>query len=163
MIHQYGFRNLFYVDETEKVKKVDQFIGFVSSHTTTNTVTCFNLHSFAVFHIREETAIVTCMLTARDHILLNMQDRVLQMMQLIQFHSSVKFSVEITNNFIGDDVQLDKLSMIGYKRMGFDTSKISQEDHGETKFSIWVEHPIPMVGGPADEFPANFSDFFEPT
>jgi hypothetical protein len=54
-----------------------------------------------------------------------MQDRVLQMMQLIQFYSTVKLSVEITNNFIGDDVQLDKLSMIGYKSMGFDTSKIS--------------------------------------
>ena len=70
-----------------------------------------------------------------------MQDRVLQMLQLIQFYTTVKFSIEITNSFIGDDIQLDKLSIIGYKSMGFDTSKISQEDN---QFSIKVERPIPM-------------------
>ena len=81
---------LFYVDPTEKIKRVDQFVGFVSSHTTANTLKCFHLHSFAVFHrhkgkspyeASKDSSIVTCLLTARDHILTNMQDRVLQMLQ----------------------------------------------------------------------------------
>ena len=53
--------------------------------------------------------------------------------------------MHITNNLIGIDVQLDKLSMIGYKSMGFDTLKIAQEDDGEKEFSIGVERPIPLA------------------
>jgi hypothetical protein len=70
-------------DETDG--QCDQFVGFVSSHTTGKIVDAFHLHSFAVFHTTKgKETIVTCILTARNHILSNMQDRVLQLMQLIQ-------------------------------------------------------------------------------
>ena len=67
------------------------------------------------------------------------------MLQLIQFYTTVGFLLEITNSFIGDNIQLDKTSIIGYKSMGFDTSKIAQEDDGETQFSIVVDRPIPLA------------------
>ncbi len=65
-------------DETDSQR--DQFVGFVSSHTTGKIVDPFHLHSFAVFHTTKgQDTIVTCVLTARNHILLNMQDCVLQL------------------------------------------------------------------------------------
>jgi hypothetical protein len=71
-------------DETDG--QHDQFVGFVSSHMTGKIVDSFHVHSFAVFHTAKgKDTIVTCILTARNHILSNMQDRVLQLMQLIQY------------------------------------------------------------------------------
>jgi len=72
--------------QNEKDKQRNQFVGFVSSHTTGKIVDSFHLHSFVVFHtINGQDTIVTCIVTARNHILSNMQDRVLQLMQLIQY------------------------------------------------------------------------------
>ncbi len=75
----------FICDESHDDGQVDQFVGFVTSHRTLNIVTCFHIHSFVVFHMLKDNTIVTCMLTARGHILSNMQDWVLQIMQLIKF------------------------------------------------------------------------------
>jgi len=59
-------------DETDG--QCNQFVGFVSSHTTGKIVDAFHLHSFFVFHTtKEKDTIVTCILTARNHILSNMQ------------------------------------------------------------------------------------------
>ncbi len=96
----------FVCDESHDDGRVDQFVGFVTSHRTLNIVTCFHILSFVVFHTLNDDTIVTCMLTARGHILSNMQDPILHIMQLIQFCHSFKFSVTITNNFIGDDVDI---------------------------------------------------------
>jgi primosomal replication protein N len=69
-----------------------QFLGFVSSHRTGNVLNSFHIHSFAVFYTdKKEGTIVTCILTSRVYILSNMQDRVLQLMQLIQFWSNGNF------------------------------------------------------------------------
>ena len=76
----------------------------------------FHIHSFAVFYTEEGPAtIVTCFLTARNHILSNMQDQILQIVQLIQYRISQLFSMVITNNFIGEEVTLDENSVCGYK------------------------------------------------
>jgi len=70
LVHRCLFKN-----ETDG--QCNQFVGFVSSHTTGKIVDSFHLHSFAVFHtINGEDTIVTCIVTARNHILSNMQDRV---------------------------------------------------------------------------------------
>ena len=83
--HDLVERGLFQ-DETDG--QCNQFVGFVSSHTTGKIVDSFHLHSFAVFHtINEKCTIVTCIVTARNHMLSNMQDRVLQLMQLIQYRN----------------------------------------------------------------------------
>jgi hypothetical protein len=45
----------------------NQFVGFVSSHTTGKTVDSFHLHSFAVFHtIKGKDTIVTCIVKLRE-------------------------------------------------------------------------------------------------
>ncbi len=69
-----------------------QFLDFVSSHRTGNVLNSFHIHSFAVFYTdKKEGTIVTCILTSRVHILSNMQDCVLQLMQLVQFRSNGNF------------------------------------------------------------------------
>ncbi len=64
----------------------NQFVGFVSSHKTDKLLTSFHIHSLLVFHTDlQKNTIVTCILTERNHILTNMQDWLLQIMQLIQY------------------------------------------------------------------------------
>ena len=138
--HELVQRYLFQ-DETDGQR--NQFVGFVSSHTTGKIVDSFHLHSFAVFHtIKGKDTIVTCIVTARNHILSNMQDRVLQLMQLIQYRNYSTFSTSITNNFIGVDVQLAKISLNGYESMGFDVRSLTQ-DRDQEQFTITTQTPIP--------------------
>ncbi len=76
--------NLSYLNQPA-INKQHQFVGFVSSQTSNNSVSGFCLHSFAVFHCDvNSNMIVTCLVTARHHILSNMQDRLLQLIQLNQ-------------------------------------------------------------------------------
>jgi hypothetical protein len=102
----------------------------------------FHIHSFAVFYTEEGPAtIVTCLLTARNHILLNMQDQILQIVQLIQYRIGQSFSMVVTNNFIGEEVTLDENSVCGYKMMGFKTMGEYEESN---IFSLRLEVPIPF-------------------
>jgi hypothetical protein len=126
MEHHNKERDLFR-DENHDDGQVDQFVGFVSSHRTVNIVTCFHILSFVVFHTLKNHTIVTCMLTARDHILSNIQDCILQIMQLIQLRHAFKFLVTVTNNFIGDNVGITKWSLAGYKAMGFNVTPLTQD------------------------------------
>jgi hypothetical protein len=51
----------------------NQFVGFVSSHTKSNHVTLFRIHSFVIFHTDlQSNTIVTCILTSQNHIWTNM-------------------------------------------------------------------------------------------
>jgi hypothetical protein len=51
-----------------------------------------------------------------------MQDRLLQLMQLIQYHHVSLFSTVITKELIGEDFCLGKTSIDGYEAMGFDVT-----------------------------------------
>ncbi len=113
-------------------------------HRTLSIVTCFHIHSFVVFHTLKDDAIIACMLTARGHILSNMQDCVLQIMQLIQFCNSFKFLVTITNNFIGNNVDITKWSLAGYEAMGLNVTPLTQ-DTNQNLFSFGTEYPIPVA------------------
>ncbi len=82
----------------------NQFVGFVSSHKKGTLSTSFHIHSFDVFHTDlQKNTIVTCFLTSRNHIMSNMQDCLLQLMQLIQYCHVSLFSTVITNHFIRED------------------------------------------------------------
>ncbi len=97
----------------------NQFVGFVSSHKKGTSLTLFHIHSLVVFHTDlQKNTIVTCILTAQNHILSNMQDRLFQIMQLIQYPHAALFSTVITNEFIGEDCYLKHHSMDGYEAMG---------------------------------------------
>jgi hypothetical protein len=89
--------------------KKNQFAGFVSSHKKGTQLTSFHIHGFVVFYIDlQKRIIVTCTLTSRNHIVSNMQDQLLQLMQLIQYPNVSLFSTIITNNFIEEDFWLEK-------------------------------------------------------
>ncbi len=121
-----------------------QFWGFLLSHRTGNVLKYFHIHSFAVFYTdKQKCTIVTCILTSRNHILSNMQDHVLQLMQLIQFRSNGNFQTAITNKFIRHDIVLNKISQNGYESMGFDTTPLTQ-DTEQDLFTIKTHHPIPL-------------------
>jgi hypothetical protein len=102
----------------------------------------FHIHCFALFHTEEgPSTIVTCLLTARNHILSNMQGRILQIILLIQYRISHLFSIFVTNNFIGEEVTLDESSVCGNKMMGL---KTLSEDEESNIFSLRLEFPIPF-------------------
>jgi hypothetical protein len=122
--------SLFDIETDNYEQRCNQFVGFVTSHRKGNVLVSFHIHSFAVFYTEEGPAtIVTCLLTARNHILLNMQDHILQIVQLIQYRISHLFSILITNNFIGEEVTFDENHVCEYKMMGFNTLKEDEESN----------------------------------
>ncbi len=131
---------LFAMESDEQKQRCNQFVGYVSSHKKGNVLVSFHIHSFAVFH-REEVSptIVTCLLTAKNHILLNMQDQILQVFQLIQYRISQLFSIVITSICFGEEVDLDENSVCGYKMMRFQTMS---QDEESNMFSLRSELPI---------------------
>ncbi len=60
--------------------------------------------------------------------MLNIQDRLLQLMQLIQYCHVSLFSTGITNHFIGEDFLLSQHSMDGNEAMGFDVTQSTQDE-----------------------------------
>jgi hypothetical protein len=123
----------------------NHFVGFVSSHKKGTQLTSFHIHSFVVFHTDlHKRTIVTCTLTLRNHIMSNMQDQLLQLMQLIQYHHVSLFSTAITNHFIGEDFYLENPSIDDYKAMGFDVTQLTH-DVGQSGFTIKTNMPIPML------------------
>jgi hypothetical protein len=113
--HHYLAKTLFHrhinIDE-------HQFIGFVSLHFKSDVLTSFHVHSFVTFYSdSEKKTVVTCMLTSRQHILLNMQDRLLQLVQLIQFGKNQSFLLALTKKIVGSEVILSHDSINRYKVM----------------------------------------------
>jgi hypothetical protein len=88
--------NLFNVDHG--IHKY-QFVEFVSSYTKSDVLTLFHLHSFVTFYMDSDSnTVVTCSLTTRHHILPNMQDCLMQLLQLMQFWRVESFAVSLTNS-----------------------------------------------------------------
>jgi hypothetical protein len=56
--------------QNDSSNEKNQFVGFVSSHKKGTLLTSFHIHSFVVFHTDlQKNTIVTCILTARNHIM----------------------------------------------------------------------------------------------
>jgi hypothetical protein len=106
--------------------KKNQFVGFVSSHKKGTLLTPFHIHSFVVFHTDlQKNTIVTCILTSQNHMMSNMQDQLLQLVQLIQYRHASLFSTITTNEFIGEEFCLGQTSIDGYEAMGFDVTQLT--------------------------------------
>jgi hypothetical protein len=134
--------NLFNVDHG--IHK-HQFVGFISSYTWFNVLTSFHLHSFVTFYKDSDSnTVVTCSLTTRHHILSNMQDCLIQLLQLMQFWKTESFSVILTNTVIGSDVKINQDSIHGYMGLGFDMSNFN-EDGSDDVYTIGISMPIRMV------------------
>jgi hypothetical protein len=74
----------------------------------------------------------------------NMQDRLLQLMQLIQYCHVSLFSTIITNHFIREEFCLGQTSINGYEAMGFDVTQLTQDEE-QRLFTIKTNMPIPML------------------
>jgi hypothetical protein len=103
--------NLFNVDH---VIHKHQFVGFISSYTQFNVLTSFHLHSFVTFYTYSDyNTVATCSLTTRHHILSNMQDCLIQLLQLMQYWKTESFSLSLTNTVIGSDVNINQVPFMG--------------------------------------------------
>ncbi len=108
-------------------------------------LTSFHIHSFFVFHSDlQKNTIVTCILTSRNHIMSNMQNRLLQYMQLIQYRHVSLFSTVITNEFIGQEFYPSPNSLDGYEAMRFDVTQLTQDEE-QSSFTLKTDMPIPML------------------
>jgi hypothetical protein len=122
----------------------NQFVGFVSSHKKGTLLTSFHIHSFVVFHTDlQKNTIVTCILTSRTHIMSNMQDQLLQLMQLIQYCHVSSFSTVITNEFIGEEFYPSQHSLDGYEAMGFDVTQLTKDEE-QSLLTLKTNMPILM-------------------
>jgi hypothetical protein len=131
--------------EDDSNDEKNQFVGFVSSHKRGTLLTPFHIQSFVVFHTDlKKNTIVACTLTSRNHIMSNMQDPYLQLMQLIQYCHVSLFSTIITNHIIGEDFCLGQTSIDGYKAMGFDVAQLTQDEE-QSLFTIKTAIPLPML------------------
>jgi hypothetical protein len=131
--------------EDDSNDEKNQFVGFVSSHKEGTLLISFHIHSFVVFHTdMQKNTTVTCILTSRNHIMSNIQDCLLQLMQLIQYRHVSLFSTEITNEFIGEEFYLSPDSLNGYEAMGFDVPQLTQDEE-QSLFTIKTNMPIPML------------------
>ncbi len=102
--------NLSYLNQPA-INERHQFVGFVSAHTSDNSLSGFCLYSFAVFHCDiNGNTIVTCLVMARHHILSNMQDPLLQLIQLNQKKFGITGSLILTDSHIGGDISLQPWS-----------------------------------------------------
>ncbi len=81
-----------------------------------------------------------------------MQDQLLQLMQLIQYHHVSLFSTVIIYEFIGEEFFLSPNSLNGYEAMGFDVTQLTQDEeqslfyikdqHANTFVSVWGLFPV---------------------
>jgi hypothetical protein len=113
----------------------NQFVGFVSSHKKGTLLIHTNL---------QKNTIVTCILTSQNHIMLNMQDCLLQLMQLIQYCHVSSFSTIITGELIGGNFYPSPNSLNGYETMGFDVTQLTQDEE-QSLFTLKTNKPIPML------------------
>jgi hypothetical protein len=73
-----------------------------------------------------------------------MQDRVLQVLQLLQHKETGDYSMSLTNQFIGTDVIMNDSPISGYENMGFYVKSMTQDVH-QGQFRITTDNPIPLM------------------
>jgi hypothetical protein len=92
----------------------------------------------------DSNTVATCKLTTRHHILSNMQDCLMQLLQLMQIWKVQSFPDSLTNKVIGSDVKINQDSIDGYEGLGFDMSTFNEDGLG-VFFTIGISVPICMV------------------
>jgi hypothetical protein len=113
---------------------------FVSQHTKQGYLSSFHPVSFVLFRtdVYSSSTVFICTLTTRNHIQLNMQDRLLQLVQIYQYQAhKIKCLTIISNELVGVDITLNFSSCFGYTTMGFDTSNVTQDcDYMDVFFEL---------------------------
>ncbi len=73
-----------------------------------------------------------------------MQDRLIQLLQLMKFWKTESFSLSLTNTVIGSDVTINQDSIHGYMGLGSDMSNFN-EDGSDDVYTFGINMPICMV------------------
>jgi hypothetical protein len=107
-----------FFDKTNDIQE-HQFVRFVSSDTTKSKVLIsFHLHSFITFYTEtQKKTIITCVLTTRHHIHSNMQDRLMRLVQLIQYAKNESLSMSVSNKVM--NVSITPKDLRAYEKFGF--------------------------------------------
>jgi hypothetical protein len=118
-----------------------KFLGFVSAATDANKVETFHIKSFVIYETCSSNPDVTtvhCILTARHLIAANMQERLLQIMQIMQYRHTNTWKVRISSQGIN-------LSMLCDRSHDALTSMNFQVTDQDTYFEAFTSHPIPTA------------------
>jgi hypothetical protein len=73
-----------------------------------------------------------------------MQDRLIQLLQLMQFWKTESFSLSLTNTVIGSDVKINQDFIHGYMGLGFDMRNFNEDGSGDV-YTFGISMPICMV------------------
>jgi hypothetical protein len=73
-----------------------------------------------------------------------MQDRLIQLLHLMQFWKTESFAINLTNKVIGSDVKINQDSIDAYEVLGFDMSTFNEDGSGDV-CTIGISMPIPIV------------------
>jgi hypothetical protein len=139
----------------ERIKKDTQFLGYVTAETSENVVNHLHIHSFVLFNTHQQSTNVICMMSSRIHIMHPMQERLLQLVQLLQFHQTAPtFNLNITNKVMFSysegnvaNIKLQQFSLDAYEQFGFRQKKNSQDTQEENPnlFSLSIREFIEIV------------------
>jgi hypothetical protein len=128
----------------QTTKKIS-LLGLCLHKKKSTLLTSFHIHSFVVFHTDlQKNTIVTCILTSRNHIMSNMQDCLLQLIQLIQY-CHVSFFFHCHHHSLNWRRFLPESKLSGwFWAMGFDVTQLNQDEE-QSIFRIKTNMPIPML------------------
>ena len=139
----------------ERIKEDTQFLGYVTAQTEENIVIHLHIHSFVLFNTHQQSTNVICMMTSRIHIMHPMQERLLQLVQLLQFHQTAPtFNLNITNKVMFSysegnvaNIKLQQFSLDAYEQNGFRQMKNSQvtQDENPNLFTLSITEFIKIV------------------
>ena len=139
----------------ERLKEDTQFLGYVTAQTEENFVNHLHIHSFVLFHTQNNTTNVICMMTSRIHIMHPMQERLLQLVQLLQYkRTAPTFDLILTNKVLycyseGNvaNLKLKEFSRKAFECYGFSLKKNTQETQEENPdlFTLCITEFIKIV------------------
>ena len=139
----------------ESLNDDTQFLGYVTAQTEENIVIHLHIHSFVLFNTHQQSTNVICMMSSRIHIMHPMQERLLQLVQLLQFHRTAPtFDLILTNKVIYSysegnvaKLKLQEFSLNAYQHNGFTLKKNSQDTQEENPnlFTLSITEFIKIV------------------
>ena len=114
-----------------------------------------HIHSFVLFNTHQQSTNVICMMSSRIHIMHPMQERLLQLVQLLQFDQTAPtFNLNITNKVMFSysegnvaNIKLQQFSLDAYEQFGFRQKKNSQDtqDKNPNLFTLSITEFIKIV------------------
>ena len=113
--HQVGFLT------SEKNSRPLRFLGFVKTDSDGNLVHSYHINSFVLYSdsTNNDFTKVHCLVTSRHLIACNMQERILQIMQMMQYRNIGSWHTILSTHSIGNQFCFDSLSANALDSMKF--------------------------------------------